>query len=356
MKNTDLFFKILFLLCVLAGFIYLNSYLNEFGIPFPLDLTILPTALIFISCISILIVGIGILYIFIVAIVNMDFMSIGYKRIINTNRHGVYNPRKYNYLTYSLISYILPFIFSLVVFYNYNLKIIHNQIYLFSGYLAWAFSYGAILTKYSKEKYTTTFKLTFHFLLTQSLSLISFSVLLAIILPRTSETTPMNIILYIIGFLIVNTMLFFPSFSKEKFNEINNQGIHLSADQLIEKTNIAPPYFMLAIFILLSLFPPFSSFVTELSLRKLNIGGGTDFTITDSYRRCLTWPNFVMKNMQSGTCTSNNGKLILQLGDRAYAIFYNNKKPTLVSLNLSKASISTELPQKSIYSKQLTKN
>src|SRR5690606_17166579 len=92
------------------------------------------------------------------------------------------------------------------------------------------------------------------------------------------------------------------------------------------------------------------SYVAEIPLRKLNIGGGIDFVAVDAQRQCRSWPNFIIEIETEDTCTSREGKMILQLGSMAYAIFRDEfNKPQVVSLNIEKSSIIKDLPDDSIY-------
>jgi hypothetical protein len=55
-KEYTFYEKPILLLAFFIGFIYLNGYLREFEIPFPLEIGILPTLLIVIGALSIFLV------------------------------------------------------------------------------------------------------------------------------------------------------------------------------------------------------------------------------------------------------------------------------------------------------------
>jgi len=346
--------KPIFFISLIVGAIYLNTYLRGFGIPFPLDLSVLPTILLVIGFFSVLLTIIISMYLLLVAIINIDPWDTGFKRVINTNKTGLYAPHLKNYLIYALVSYILPFTLFLVIMINYGSDTTTKQLVLWFLYAIWAFicSFAwAIDSQLPKnERISFILKMSFHIFTVQVVSVVSVIILISIVLSKTPKISDMEFYIIIVVYLLINLACILPSFSTRKFKKIHNDDNKLSADDLINKSQLTPTYFVIAILIFVSLLPPFAFHIGEIPLRLMNIGGNLEFIATDARRQCDSWPEIIIDKKDEEKCQSKVGHLIIQLSDRAFAIFENKLgKPVLVSLNFSKSAIVSTLPEDSQY-------
>ena len=229
-----------------------------------------------------------------------------------------------------------------------------NFLILFSLYAVWAFIYGVVTAQSMKEgfkeKAIAAFKMTFHIFAVQFVSLLSLSVFLLVVLARAKNISELELLLVVCCYAIVNFICILPMFSKTKFDEINQSEKKLNSDEIIQKSQQYPTYLIIVMLIFLSLTPNISPYVGELPLRLLNIGGGIEVQVKDTRRYCDAWPEFIIHKKDDDSCVTKTGKLLIQLGDRAYFTFYKEKVGHLViSLDIGKASISKRVPENSFY-------
>ncbi len=348
------FNKGVFYASMVAGAIYLNSYLSGFGIPFPLDINLLPTTLLVIGVLSAFFIALASIYTLLIGIMNEDPFKIGLQRIISSCDTGIYTPRNANYIKHTMVSYILPFIFSLVIFSEYDIS--NSPIKPFIvllGYISWAFIYSVVITEKEEltgsRRFTLLIKITTYIFLMQLLSIISFAVFLSIVLPRAKNIETIDMILLILGYVVVNAACTLPSFSKQKFDEINISNKSWTAEQIIMQTHTKPTYMIIVALVVCSFIPGVPYYVGEIPLKFLNIGGGIKFAMKDSIERCINWPDSIIDKKTKDYCISREGKLILRLENRGYAVFDGNHKDKLVSINISESTIVTKIPKDSHY-------
>lgn len=346
--------KLLFLMSLVTGAIYLNAYLSEFRIPFPVDLGVLPVLLVMVGALSIGFSLLGIAYVFIVSILNSDPFSTGYLRVIHTSKGGVYAPSWGNRIKFTLICY-LPIIFMLVVTGLHDVDSPIMQALCWGGVLIWNLLYSVVLSTHAftsfKERKRFSLRFSFHMIVAQMLSIASLLVLFAIVLPRM-EVTNIKVLVVLGIYAGFNAISVHPAFSPRRFNIVNDSTTGLTSDELLQRSYVSPVYFFIGVCWIATLFPPVSTYVAEIPLRLLNIGGGTQFVISSGKKECRSWPDFIIKGEYEyeEKCISNVGKLILQLGDRVYAVFLNkDDKPILVSLNLEKSSILRPISEDNIF-------
>jgi hypothetical protein len=354
LNKYQCFNKGLFYASMVVGAIYLNSYLSGFGIPFPLDINLLPTTLLVVGILSAFFLALATVYTLLIGIMNEDPLGIGLQRIISTCDTGIYAPKNVNYIKHTLVSYILPFTLSLVLFTEYDMSSTPiKTLLILIGYIAWAFIYSIVITRkeVSKgiEKFKLQLKITTYVSLMQLLSIISFVVFLSIVLPRAKNIETIDLILITLGYVIVNSACTLPSFSKAKFAEINTSNKNITAERIVMQTHTKPTYMIIIALIFCSFIPGVPYYVGEIPLKFLNIGGGIDFAMKDSISRCINWPDSIIDKKTKDYCTSRNGKLILRLGDRGYAVFDGVHKDTLVSIKIAEATIVTKIPKDSHY-------
>jgi len=361
-ESNRVFYKPALILGMISGSIYLNGFLSEYGVPFPLDIGVLTSALLVIGTLSLLLVTITTCYVLLVSLVNLDPFDTCYQRVINTSKSGIYAPKLTNYLILYFFIYLLPFCLFFIFLMSDAFESVEFKIYiLLFLYLIWSFLYSAFISRNAydtiKEKALFSLKMMLHIFLSQIVSIVSLCFFVLILVPRVGNLDDLTFFGVLCVYLIVNIFCLIPVFSSSKFNEIiNDENKTVSSDVLIRNTQVTPVWVVVVTLVVISCLPPFSPYVGELPLRILNIGGGVEFIAVDGKRQCNSWPDFIVSHKDESTCTTKKGKLLIQLGDRAYAIFKDVNSEKIVSLNLSKSSIVSDIPEDSIYLKPKSKN
>lgn len=342
---------------VISGGIYLNGFLSQFGIPFPLDIGVLTSTLLVIGVISTLVVAIISGYVLLVNLSHYDFLNTNFHFVINTTKEGIYASRAKNYFIFYLITYFVPVLFFISSSYLYYEKIVSiiNIVCFFCFYFLFYIFYGYFISlgSFSKkmERLVFSIKLFLHLIVSQAISIISLFMFIAVLAPRVGDLADWELAGIVAIYLIINFLCLLPIFSVRAARKIlESEDTSITAEEFVSKTHITPVWFVIILMILLSYLPRTSAYIGEIPLRLLNIGGGIEFIATDAKRQCDSWPDFIIsKNVNSDKCVSITGKLIIQLGDRAYAIFPRNNTDVIVSINLSKSAIVSDIPTKSIY-------
>ncbi|WP_394136406.1 hypothetical protein [Aliivibrio fischeri] len=355
-ENNKVFYKPVIGVGIVSGAIYLNGFLTEYGVPFPLDIGVLASALLVIGVLSIMFVGIATCYILLTSFVNFDPFNTNYHRVINTSKQGIYASRMRNYISFYFFTYLFPIVTVLICLVVYT-ELMSNYMALLLGvalYLIFPLLYSFAVSKGAFEQLSQrvrfAIKMAIHVFLSQIVSIASLFFFVAILTPRVSSLSNLEFIGVIISFLLVNLFCLIPVFSYRKLDaalaQVNKS---ITADSLIKNTQVTPVWLVVAMLLFTSYLPAISPYVGELPLRMLNIGGGIDFIAVDGRRQCDSWPSFIISNKTGSTCTTNNGKLLVQFGDRAFALFKDRDSEKVVSLNLSKSSIISDIPDGSVY-------
>lgn len=345
------FYKPALIISMISGAIYLNGFLRSFGIPFPLEINVLPSTLLVIGVLSLLIVLITSLYATLVTTMNYDPLNTGYHIIINTSKSGVFSLKIKNYLKLNFFVYLLPFLTLFIIIYKELIPLG----YIFSFYFYIVLALWSIIVslfilikkrKYIKNKQSFFLTFTIHIFIFQNISLLSFALFYLIITPRIDNITDLKLLITLIFYLSFNYLLLLPIFSKKKLLELTKNKTHkLTPESIITQTQNSPAWAIIVFMVLASFLPQISSYVGELPLKLMNLGGGSSFVVTDEIKQCNSWPNFIISKKDNNSCRTKEGKLIIQLGSRAYAIFNDGQYDKVVNLDLSKSSIVTDLPK-----------
>lgn len=337
-------YKLMFFIGFLLGAYYLNSFLGQFGVPFPAYA--IPTMLVVVGGISIFFVVIISAYLIVIGIVNESQVNGEINRLINTDKNGFYNPKIINSIRNGTIIYALPMLFTLAILYTTRNYLVFFVLFII--YTIWGISYGLILWEREnalKQRYKFLLKIVGHILLIQALSFPSLVIFLSLIFSINEDLSTGQFIIISISYVFVNMICIIPVFSPKKFKNIHHSEKLLGADELLHKSRANPTYVILSVLVIASIVPGVSSFVGKLALRSLNIGGGIKFIAKDASENCYSWPQFLIQKSSEHSCVSKVGQLILKLDDRAYALFERKEGEfKMVSINLSKSVIVIDLP------------
>ena len=356
------YLKYLRFIIPLIGFIYLNSYLSEYSIPFPIELSVLPALLLISGIISIFVSMLLLGYVVLVSFTSLDIFSINLHTLINTSYRkkgsnaGFIDMRRSNHFRYILVSYVLPFTFLLVIIWNTDYA--KNNIWPIAfpaGYIVWSFLYGLILGHNAENKLSdkvkTAFKIAIHVFCLHVFSIASFAVFFVLIFSRANNVSNGLLIVICAAYIIINSFCLLPFFSKERFEKIHLSGSKFTPEELLKRSHRSPLLFVLPFLFALSLLPPFSAHIGEMSLKLINLGRmNSDVTIKDVKANCDAWPQFIKQKTEETHCVSMPGRKIVQFGSRAYFVFEKeDAEPLVISIDVSKATLLQALPEKSIF-------
>ena len=358
--------KPLYFLLPFVGFVYLNSYLNAYRIPFPVELSVLPALLLICGMISIVICVLLLVYAVLASLMSLDVLSVDLHSLINVNprykgsRGSLITIRAGNYVRYVLYTYVIPFLAFLVFvgYADYYLIDFRAAIILLV-YLLWLFTYGLYLGGKTEgdvfSRLVVAVKLALHIFILHVFSIASFAVFLTFVLSRAHGITDTEYMLICAAFVIINSFCMLFTFSKDKFDEAHSSEVALSSEEIIRRSQTSPLKFVLVIFFAFSLFPPFSVYIGELSLKLINLGRmDAMVTLKDVRANCDAWPKYFKNSIKEDVCVSKPVRKIVQFGSRAYFLLVSKDDgPIVVSVDVSRSVTAQKLPEDSIYRKAL---
>lgn len=341
------------LLPLLAGFLYLNSYLREFGIAFPMDISSLVSILTMIGILSISFIVISLVYCLLTSLIINPMVKNG-----SVLSKGLKSKNKNKQWIHVLIAYTTPL--CLTIEYMYFVTDTKNYYFFIAIFLAnilWAIVYIYTLKEMTFEKlfkkqsnkyiyFNVIAKSCAFFIAIQFVSYLSISMFVVIFFTRIKDIGSTEAIIYILAYVVVNSLVVFATIDDE------TNDTHETNNSIIQHNRFDRMLIITLSFFVLSLHPSVSQFPAEIALRYLNIGGGINFRAKDVKDNCEAWPEFIKDNVneKDGSCVSKNGKLIIQIGERYFVEFEaDNKSPAVVNLKLSDASIVSDMPKSSYY-------
>lgn len=263
--------------------------------------------------------------------------------------------RRSNHFRYILVSYVLPFTLLLAIIWNTDYaKSSIWPIAFLAVYIVWSFLYGLILGHNAENKLSdklkTALKVAVHVFCLHVFSIASFAVFFVLIFSRANNVSDGLLITICAAYIIINAFCLLPFFSKDKFDKIHLSGSKLTPEELLKRSHRSPLLFVLPFLFALSLLPPFSAHIGEISLKLINLGRmNSEITIKDIRANCDAWPQFIKQSTEDTHCVSKPGRKIVQFGSRAYFVFEEDAEPLVISIDVSKATLSQALPEKSIY-------
>ncbi|PSW57395.1 hypothetical protein C0W54_21810, partial [Photobacterium kishitanii] len=202
-QSYNTFYKPILIFSMISGSIYLNGFLRSFGIPFPLDINVLPSTLLVIGVLSLLLVVITSLYAILVTVMNFDPFDTGYHIIINTSKLGIFSLRMRNYLKLNFLIYPLPFLILFAIIYKELIPL--NKIEFFHFYIAiaiWSILISLFILirkrEYIKNKCSFFAAFTIHLFICQNISLLLFFLFTLIITPRVDDITDSKLLTILI--------------------------------------------------------------------------------------------------------------------------------------------------------------
>ena len=178
------------LLSIIFGAYYFLAYMIYHSLPFPLELTILPTVLLVIGIGSILLTSLMILYLFLAALVHWDPLDVDYPVLIYTNSHGIFAPSAMVLLINWVLMYGGPISIWLLLLFQDLLPKGQVGVYLtLIGFLIWAILFGVAKvqvahSRLGRSKWITALKISVTTFLVLLLGLFSTSLFMLVLYSR----------------------------------------------------------------------------------------------------------------------------------------------------------------------------
>lgn len=326
------------------GFLYLNSYLRQFGVPFPVDTV--PTLLVAIGGISIFFVAIVAVYLILPGMANEFWMDDEIDKWENASNEGIYSFKYSNRIKRAVVIYTLPALLFLAILYAFRSPL--TFLIFIVGYPVWGGLYGLGICRkcmpYDQRR-KLIMKVSSYSTSIHILFLPSFIMFFTLVMALNADIGMISFVLMFLAYVSLNTICLIHVFSPKKIENVNGAEEIPKVDDFPHRPRFNFVYMTLGFLVVLSIIPNVSQYVGKVALRALNIGGEIKFVAKDMSDSCRAWPEFVIQKSDENVCISKVGKLILMLGDRAYALFERTEGDfKVVRLNLSRSAIVTDLP------------
>ena len=373
--KSKVFAKNLLKLSPIAGFIFLNGYLGNFGASFPIDLESLPVLLLSMGIMSLLIVALFSGIIVVGGAYNIDPLDIGYSTILQSI--SAKNDRSIFLLTtaHIFISYVVPFLIAFVIFNWMELPGWWMLGELLIVFCTWSFCYGCLMASWdeSQKARVVLFKVALHGLGTLCFSFMCCLLFLLLIFGLVKPITNVdNVAFFALAILYtsITALCMYPEHpakeTAKKVIDIDSQLAepgYVIARPTQKNTPLLKPWILIAALSVYGIFIPGGSYVIgRIPLRIMHIGGELDFVAQDKAENCSAWPEYIkaqsekkdsvkdVDKTEKDYCKSNVGRLIIKIKDRAYVVFEDNAGvPHLEALRIEDATLENELPKGSLY-------
>ena len=272
------------LLSTIFGAYYFLAYMIHHGLPFPLELTILPTVLLAIGIGSILLISLIILYLFLAAFVHWDPLDVDYPVLIYTNSHGIFAPSRMVLLINWVLIYGGPISIWLLLLFQDLLPKGQVGVYLIPiGSLIWAILFGVAKvqvdhSRLGRSKWVTALKIsvtTFLVLLLGSFSTILFMFILYSrgLLETVGRQFFSSLFFLSLNFSAMATFVVPSAISLESADETEEK---LDAKKLTGRLFKSRNPILFGFILAMTLLPDIAPYVGEIPLKLLNIGGGVE--------------------------------------------------------------------------------
>lgn len=305
----------------ILGVYYLFVFIRYERIPFPLEMSVLPTLFLALGILSTLITFFILFYALISSFVLLDPFEIGYSNIFYANSKKLGKPLAgiFNFIIFFLPpAIILVIVATIVPDYAGAIAVLSTVICssLFSYY---ALSYEINI---HQDKFKTIFnglylRTFLTFMILAYCSLISFYIFikymdLAFI---GGSKTLKGSVMYMLGFYVFNFFVLIP------FRQKNN--FHRKADHYhgvnIKNTLLKiPAFYCYTIAITFSLLPNVAHYTVSKSFSFLNMGGGIERKYYFSQKERVNLPSELVDQCDSRICYTKNLKVIMDLGSARY--------------------------------------
>lgn len=307
----------------LLGIYYLFVFTYRERIPFPLDLTILPTMLVAVGLICILITTLMVVYSTMAIIVVSDPLEINYREIISANSFA----KKYKFAS-TIINYVMFFCFTpltMIVLYGckYDYADFLTLTSMFMMPLLCAY-YAVSPTIKLKDDIKLKFKnlfstryiktaLTIFYI--SALLLLSIYVFLKYIEFGFSSGNKPNDLLALFFYFTINLVIILPPKKSNSFQKLAETYSPLNWKKQFLRT---PAFYAYCLIFTLTLIPDVAYNTAAQSLKFLNIGGGIDRSYYFEKSKAVVPSDLIEKCDKNNICLTKNIHVIFDLGSVVY--------------------------------------
>lgn len=318
------------------GLYYLFVFTYKEGIPFPLDLAILPTVLIALGMLCLLFTFIAILYSSISVIVISDPIEIGYSKLIVSKPYWIKSEIFANVFNFIIFFCATPIIllFSSAIDYKHTTWIFYLSLFITPLlFVYYAFTPDTTLKedKLKTLKTAIFWKSYFTFFYIGFFAVLSIFIYIKYLEFGLVIKTEMEYLTSISIFFILSFFILRPPRKKNWFqkNAQNHSKSSLPKDFLR-----VPAFYVYSLSLLFTLIPSIAYSTAAASFKFLSVGGGIErsyyFTKT---ARVTVPPELIDKCDSEGYCHTKSLNVVFDLGGVLYVsgeYFGNNN--TLISL------------------------
>lgn len=341
LKKIKILVKEISYISVALGLYYLMVFSYKAGIPFPLDMAVLPTLLLALGAISILFTFVMVFYSYISIIALFDPLSIGYRNIVYAKPFS----RSGN-LTSSLINYFIFFAFSPVLLF---LLILFG--YPYPGYLALVFTllmpvlFSLYAISGDKSVFSVSFKsissdvvviylktvLSFFYI--SVFAIISFYVFQKYVDFGIGIDTNLEYLAVLVVFLFLSFFIILPPLRRDSYQQLSEKYHDRDFSQ---KLTDYPAFFVYMLAGLFSVVPSVSYKTAEAAFNVLNLGGGVERAYYFSKKARVSVPPSIVESCEENYCQTKKVKVVFDIGGALYVKNYTDKNESDVLIGLPK--------------------
>lgn len=323
----------------LLGIYYLFVFTIFEGIPFPLDLSVLPTVFLVQGVLGLLITFVILLYSTASGLALFDFMEISYSEIFYVKPNWIEDKYKNlaSIINFSIFFCLTPLVSYIAFTFKYQWV---EQITFFCLLAVPAlFSYYALTPSETflneKGKCIFTFrylKTVFTFFCIGLFSIVSLIIFIKYVEFVFSIKSDYQFFVAITIFVISNYIILMPIKKMDGFQR-NAQQYSTNKVAFLNILRI-PAFYVYFLAILASLFPSVAAKTSAMSFKLLNMGGGIDRSYYFTRKARITIPPDLIEHCNSDDyCVTKNLHVILDLGGALYVKGnYFDREGTIVSL------------------------
>ncbi len=340
-------------LMLLYGFVFTNSYLYSYSIPFPIEFSIFPSMLFVVGILSLGFIIILFAYFMMIGLFSYWGVSKKYHYFVNNSVKKGFSIKPKNYLVFGFFTYMIPICVLLLMMLsgffgekNFNLKMTLFLFFLFFYnviYSAFFFLRGNIVEIDNRRSIIEFSGIMFAF---QILGIASFSFFIVVLFGQFKPLTNIQFLYCLLIYMLVVTLSMIPLPADKESDQINLYMSKEEFDLWLSKSVRYPVLPMLLFFAVLCGMPFVASKVGSLPIKLLNLGQKSGVTLTAAKNQCHQWPDeYIKKSEIEGKTNNVNCRtiplfLVIKLGNRAYVLPDDNvKAASVVSLNVQNASI-----------------
>lgn len=320
----------------LLGLYYLFVFTFKEGIPFPLDMSILPTMLIALGMLCLLFTCVVILYSSISAIVLSDPVEIGYKELIVARPNWIKSDWVANIVNFSIFFCMVPvLLFSFLIFkYDHTKEMVFLALFL----VPVLFVYYALTPNQTireeKLKIIATFhfwKSAFTFFYIGFFALLSIFVYLKYLEFGLSLKTDLQYCLALLVFFVFSFFILLPPSKKNNFQKNSEKYSKRPLSRAILRV---PAFYIYSISLLLTLIPNIAYSTASVSFKFLNVGGGIERSYYFSKKSRITIPpELIDRCEKEDYCQTKPLNVVFDLGGVLYVKgAYLSSEKALISL------------------------